>query len=45
VDVQAASPSTAALADALAEFAAGRRDAGETLRPSARAAAKVKKPR
>jgi len=45
VDVQAASPSTAALADALAEFAAGRRDAGETLRPSARAAAKGKKPR
>ncbi len=45
VDVEAAIPSTGALADALAEFAAERREAGEALRPSARVAAKVKKPR
>ncbi|MGI8697960.1 MAG: uroporphyrinogen-III synthase [Mycobacteriales bacterium] len=45
VDVEASSPSAAALADALAEMAAERRDAGETARPSVRAAAKGKKPR
>ena len=45
VDVQAASPSAAALADALAAFAAARREAGDTARPSVRAAAKAKKPR
>ncbi len=45
VDVEAASPSAGALVDALAELAVERRDAGETERPSARAAAKAKKPR
>ncbi len=44
VDVQAASPSTEAVAEALAELAAERRSAGETLRPSLRTA-KAKKPR
>lgn len=45
VEVQAGSPSAEALVEALAEYAADRRGAGETARPSALAAAKGKKPR